>query len=123
LLFSVAWKLRCLPAVNTPQETVVLEHSGADAIFQHNLVIGPLCHSDLFKGKARLYSCTQCKWSFLVGGSKVVALDRKGHPFSGAESTYRFETFGDGPCPTLESLIAEFRTNHDNVFLKTQERI
>jgi hypothetical protein len=119
----VAWKLRCSTGVNTSQETVALEHSGADAIFQHNLVIGPLCHSDLFKGKARLYSCTQCKWSFLVGGSKVVALDSNGHPFSGAESTYRFETFGQGPCPTLEALIAEIRTDRNDVFLKIQESI
>ena|SRR5260370_576475 len=103
------------------QETVALEHCGAT--FQHNFVIGPLCHSDLFKGRARLYYCTQCKWSFLVGGSKVVALDSNGHPFSGPEKTYRLETFGEGACPTLEALIDEIRANRNDVFLKTQETI
>jgi hypothetical protein len=73
---------------------------------RHQFVIGPLCESDLCPGKARLYYCYRCKWTFLVCGSKVAVLDEYGKPIIGEESLRRFHTFEEGPCPVLESFAS-----------------
>jgi hypothetical protein len=74
---------------------------------QHEFVIGPLCDSALFGRKARLYYCVQCKWSFLVCGSKFAVLDESGNRFNGDESSRRSVTF-EKPCPVLEAFASEF---------------
>jgi hypothetical protein len=66
---------------------------------RHSFVIGPLYQSLLFEGKARLYYCTGCRWSFLVSGATVAALDESGNPIARAEGDARFATFEEGPCP------------------------
>ena len=70
---------------------------------RHEFVIGPLYDSNLSPGKARLYYCVKCKWSFLVSGSKVAVLGEDGSPLVGEESLRRFNTFEEGPCPVLEA--------------------
>lgn len=71
-------------------------------VSRHNFVIGPLCQSPLFEGKARLYYCPRCRWSFLVSGATVAALDESGNPIARAEGAARFATFEEGPCPMAE---------------------
>lgn len=73
---------------------------------RHHFVIGPLCDSELFRRKARLYYCVRCRWSFLVCGSKLVVLDQGGNPVAGDESLRRFATFAEGPCPVLEAFAS-----------------
>jgi hypothetical protein len=68
---------------------------------RHEFAIGPLHQNPLFQRKARLYYCIRCKWSFLVSGTTVVALDKKGNPLAGAESANRVRTFAQGPCPRV----------------------
>jgi len=68
---------------------------------RHEFVIGPLCDSELFRRKARLYYCIRCKWHFLVCEKTVVVLDGYGHPMAGPDSATRFDTFAEGPCPAL----------------------
>jgi len=74
---------------------------------RHEFVIGPLCDSALFGRKARLYYCIQCKWSFLVCGSKVAVLDEGGSPLNGNESSTRFSADEDDRCPILETFAFE----------------
>ena len=69
--------------------------------FRHEFTIGPLCDSALFGRKARLYYCIRCNWRFLVSEKKVVVLDEVGHPMAGPDSSTRFATFAEGPCPVL----------------------
>ena len=71
---------------------------------RHEFVIGPLCDSELFPRKARLYYCIRCSWHFLVCEKTVVVLDGYGHPMAGADSATRFDTFAEGPCPALVEL-------------------
>jgi hypothetical protein len=74
---------------------------------RHSFVIGPLYQSPLFERKARLYYCAGCRWSFLVSGATVAALDERGNPIARAEGAARFATFEEGPCPAaVESLAA-----------------
>src|SRR5665213_539483 len=73
---------------------------------RHAFVIGPLCDSNLTSRKARLYYCRLCEWSFLVCGNKVAVLDARGEPLAGPESSSRFSTFEDGPCPVLETFAS-----------------
>ena len=68
---------------------------------RHGFVIGPLCDSELFGRKARLHYCLRCNWRFLVSEKKVVVLDEVGHPMAGPDSSTRFATFAEGPCPAL----------------------
>ena len=75
-----------------------------DRSLRHEFVVGPLCDSSLSERKARLYYCIRCKWNFLVCGSKVAVLDERGNPLTGTESSDRFNTFAEGPCPVLEAL-------------------
>jgi len=74
---------------------------------RHEFVIGPLHDNPFFGKKARLYYCMRCTWRFLVSGSEVVVLDGEGHPTKGADSSSRFATFAEGPCPALAGLKAE----------------
>ena len=73
---------------------------------KHDFVIGPQRYSELFGRPARLYHCVRCKWSFLVGGSKVVVLDEHQKPIVGEESLKRFDSLGQGPCPVLEAIMS-----------------
>jgi hypothetical protein len=75
---------------------------------QHEFVIGPLCDSELFGRKARLYYCSRCKWSFLVCGSKVAVLDEGGNRLARDDSFRRFDALEESPCPVLEALASEF---------------
>ena len=70
---------------------------------RHEFVIGPLRESNLSSQKARIYYCRLCKWSFLVCGSRVAVIDEDGQPLVGRESSTRFSTFEEGPCPVLEA--------------------
>src|SRR5689334_647183 len=70
----------------------------------HNFVIGPLSKYRPLGQTGRLYYCTHCKWSFLVCGRKVAALDGNGQAITGEESLRRFHTFAAGPCPVLETV-------------------
>ena len=76
------------------------------ASLRHDFVIGPLRYSELFGRPARLYYCVRCKWSFLVGGSKVVVLDEHQKPIVGEESLRRFNSLAKGPCPVLEAFMS-----------------
>ena len=75
---------------------------------RHEFVIGPFCDSALFRRKARLYYCIRCRWQFLVSEKKVVVLDNDGHPMAGADSSARFNTFAEGPCPALVELETRY---------------
>jgi hypothetical protein len=75
-----------------------------DRTLRHEFVVGPLCDSSLSQRKVRLYYCIRCKWNFLVCGSKVAVLDERGNPLTGTESSDRFNTFAEGPCPVLKAL-------------------
>jgi hypothetical protein len=75
---------------------------------RHEFVIGPLCDSELFPRKARLYYCIRCKWHFLVCEKTVVVLDGYGHPMAGRDSSSRFATFAEGPCPALAGLESQY---------------
>ena len=75
---------------------------------RHDFAIGPLTVSTLFRGKARLYYCIRCNWHFLVGEKKVVVLDDDGHPMGGPDSSTRFATFAEGPCPALAAFEARY---------------
>jgi len=70
---------------------------------RHEFVIGPLRDSNLSSHKARIYYCRLCKWSFLVCGNRVAVIDEDGRPLVGRESSIRFSTFEEGPCPVLEA--------------------
>ena len=74
--------------------------------FRHEFVIGPMCDSALFRQKARLYYCVRCNWRFLVCGATVVVLDQDGHPLDNPDSSARFATFAEGPCPMLTEIEA-----------------
>jgi hypothetical protein len=73
---------------------------------RHELVIGPLCNSSLFRRKARLYYCNCCKWGFLVCGSKVAVLGDSDRPFSGNTNSTQFSVDGND-CPVLEAFALE----------------
>jgi len=73
----------------------------ATTSLRHEFVIGPLCDSALFGRKARLYYCMRCNWRFMVCEKSVVVLDEGDHPIAGADSSTRFATFAEGPCPAL----------------------
>jgi len=75
---------------------------------RHEFAIGPLTDSALFRGKSRLYYCIRCNWHFLVGEKKVVVLDDDGHPMGGPDSSTRFATFAEGPCPALAAWEADY---------------
>jgi hypothetical protein len=77
-----------------------------EGTFRHQFVIGPLRDSPFFPGKARLYYCLQCRWEFLVCGSRVAILDERGILLIGAESSARFDIFEESPCPVLTAFIA-----------------
>jgi hypothetical protein len=81
-----------------------LHHQRSDRSSRHEFVIGPLRESSLSPRKARLYYCIRCKWNFLVCGSRVAVLDERGNPLTGTESSNRFSTFEEGPCPVLKAL-------------------
>lgn len=74
---------------------------------RHAFVIGPLCDSELFAGKARLYYCIRCRWRFLVGEGRIAVLDDGGTPMTGNESSLRFASFEEGPCPALTAFAAD----------------
>ena len=77
-----------------------------DRSLRHEFVIGPRCDSSLFAEKARVYYCVRCRWNFLVCRSRVAVLDERGNPLTGTESSDRFNTFEEGPCPVLEALTS-----------------
>lgn len=79
-----------------------------DRSLRHDFAIGPLCDSPLFRRKARLYYCIRCDWRFLVCDSRVVVLDEDGHPIVGTDSSNRFDTFTEGPCPALAAFEARY---------------
>jgi hypothetical protein len=68
---------------------------------RHDFLISPLADSPIVAGRARVYYCTRCKWSFLVCESRIAALGENGDPIGAEEGRRRFKTFGDGPCPVL----------------------
>src|ERR1700680_123620 len=84
-----------------------VDHQRSDRSFRHEFVIGPLRESSLSPRKARLYYCLRCKWNFLVCGSRVAVLDERGNPLTGTESSNRFSTFEEGPCPVLKALTSD----------------
>jgi hypothetical protein len=87
------------------------ESPGRETVsLRHDFVIGPQRYSDLFGRPAQLYHCVRCKWSFMVGASKVVVLDEHQRPIVGAESLKRFNSFGQGPCPALEAFVSAAST-------------
>lgn len=86
-----------------------------DRSLRHEFAIGPLCDNALFGGKARLYYCIRCKWSFLVYGSRVAVLDERGNPLAERESSKRFPTFEDGPCPVLEAFMSAALAEGNNL--------
>ena len=88
---------------------------------RHEFVIGPLCDSALFASKARLYYCIRCKWHFLVCGKTVVVLDGYGHPMGGPDSSTRFDTFAEGPCPELAELESRYPIKADHFWRKSDE--
>jgi hypothetical protein len=75
---------------------------------RHEFVIGPMCDSALFRQPARLYYCIRCNWRFLVCEATVVVLDEDGHPLAGADSSTRFATFAEGPCPALTEIESRY---------------
>src|ERR1700733_9267991 len=89
---------------------------------RHQFVIGPLCDSALFRRKARRYYCIRCNWHFLVGEKKVVVLDNDGHPMAGADSSARFDTFAEGPCPALIELETNYPINPYIAYLKPERK-
>jgi hypothetical protein len=78
-----------------------------DRSLRHEFVIGPRCDSSLFAEKARVYYCIRCRWNFLVCRSRVAVLDERGNPLTGTESSDRFNTFEEGPCPVLKALTSD----------------
>ena len=89
---------------------------------RHEFVIGPLCDTALFRSKARLYYCIRCRWHFLVSEKKVVVLDDEGHPMAGTDSSARFDTFAEGPCPALVELESRYPINAYLVYLKAERK-
>ena len=89
---------------------------------RHEFVIGPLCDTALFRSKARLYYCIRCRWHFLVSEKKVVVLDDDGHPMAGTDSSARFDTFAEGPCPALVELESRYPINAYLVYLKAERK-
>ncbi len=79
-----------------------------DRRLRHEFAIGPLTDSAPFRRKARLYYCIRCNWHFLVGEKSVVVLDDDGHPMGGPDSSTRFATFAEGPCPALAAWEAHY---------------
>ena len=92
------------------------------ASMRHEFVIGPLCDSALFRRKARLYYCIRCRWHFLVSEKKVAVLDDDGHPMAGADSSARFNTFAEGPCPALAELESRYPMKAYIVYLKPERK-
>ena len=82
------------------------EKSPGRETLRHDFAIGPQRYSDLFGRPARLYHCARCKWSFMVGASRVVVLDEHQQPIIGAEALKRFNSFAQGPCPVLEAFMS-----------------
>jgi len=74
---------------------------------RHSFAIGPLCDSYLFKGQARVYYCTRCRWSFLVSNKAVAVVDDQGRPLMGEAANAQFRSFEKGPCPVLQGLALE----------------
>jgi hypothetical protein len=88
---------------------------------RHEFVIG-LRDSNLFSGKERLYYYKLCKWSFLVCGTSVAVVDEDGQPLVGDESFNRFNAFGDGPCPVLETFASEVLADVDKSRLSLRSK-
>jgi hypothetical protein len=72
----------------------------------HEFVIGPLRTTKFAPGRARIYYCYRCEWTFLVFKNKVMVLDREGLPISREASLDRMRTFANGPCPVLETFAS-----------------
>ena len=85
---------------------------------RHEFVIGPLCDSALFRRKARRYYYIRCNWHFLVCEKRVVVPDNDGLPIAGPDSSARFDTFAEGPCPALIELETRYPTKAYIVYLK-----
>jgi hypothetical protein len=73
----------------------------------HNFIVGPLSNYEPLGQIGRIYYCSHCKWSFLVCGRKIAAMDGDGQAITGEEGLRRFQTFAAGPCPALEKLITD----------------
>jgi hypothetical protein len=78
-----------------------------DRGLRHDFLIGVPRESSLFRRKATDYYCIHCEWNFLVCGSTVAVLDARGIPLTGTESSDRFNTFEEGPCPVLKALASD----------------
>ena len=89
---------------------------------RHEFVIGPQCYSPLFRRKARLYYCLRCNWHFLVSENKVIVLDDDGHSMAGPDSSSRFNTFAEGPCPALVELESRYPIKAYIVYLKPERK-
>jgi len=76
-------------------------------IARHELVIGPLCDSEVFGQKVRLFHCLRCRSSFQVCGSKVAVVDKGGNSSTGGASSRRSGNFEEGLCPVLEAFASE----------------
>src|SRR5208282_6482124 len=74
---------------------------------RHEFVIGPLCDSEVFGRKVRLFYCLRCRWSFLVCGNKVALVDEGGNSLAGDENSGRSGNFEEGLCPVLEAFASE----------------
>ena len=77
------------------------------ATARHEFVIGPLCDSEVFGQKVRLFHCLRCRSSFLVCGSKVAVVDKGGNSLTGGASSRRSGNFEEGLCPVLEAFASE----------------
>src|SRR6516165_10006336 len=99
-----------------------VDTEGRDRSVRHEFVIGPQFNSPLFTGKARLYYCVRCKWNFLVSRDGVAVLDERGNPLTGSESSDRFNTFEDGPCPVFKALVADALIETAKVVRSAQRR-
>ena len=112
MIFRLVWELRLVSFMKLWQRhDVTTEPRRSNS--RHEFVIGPLCDNNLSSGKARLYYCRLCKWSFLVCGNKVAVLDADGEPLACAESIRQFSTFEAGPCPVLEAFASVALTGLD----------
>lgn len=81
------------------------------AQMRHNFAIWALERSGTFRRPLHLYYCVRCKWAFRIDdrNGSVTPLDPDGNPLPEFEAAERLATFGVGPCPAFNRLIASAR--------------
>jgi hypothetical protein len=75
--------------------------------------------------RLHLYYCLRCKWSFSVDDRRgsVTPLTSEGKPIEGRNAAARLATFGLGPCPVFDGLIASSRLTQVVTPVDTARRI